>query len=172
VRSVVWNFGAAVLGGGLVAAFVAFFLPVSTAVIVDVYLVFLGGVGLLALVRTLRVAQPGSGDSAFDRALRPAPAREQRPPELVRLEQHLALAVTSAFDVHFRLRPAVRDVAAQRLWARHSVDLESDPEGAEAKVGPGVWELVRPDRLPPADPFGPGLKLQEIEQVVTELEHV
>jgi hypothetical protein len=172
VRAVLWSFSTAVIGGGIVAAFVAFFLPASPEVVLDVYLLFLGAVALLALVRTLRVAQPGSGDSPFERALRPPRLREQRPPELVRLEQHLALSVTSAFDVHFRLRPAVRDVAGQRLWARHSIDLEADTERSEAKLGPAAWELVRPDRPPPPDPFGPGLNLQQIEQVVTELEGI
>jgi hypothetical protein len=33
-----------------------------------------------------------------------------------------------------------------------------------------VWELVRPDRAPPPDPFAPGLGPRGIEAVVTELE--
>jgi hypothetical protein len=172
VKAVIWSFCVAVLGGALAAGFVAFFLPVSPGVMVDVYLVFLGGITLLALVRTVRVVQPGSGHSPFELALRPVGPRPQRPPELVRLEQRLALAVTTAFDVHFRLRPAVRDVAEQRLWARHAVDLETNPEQAQALLGAGVWELARPDRPPPPDPFGPGLGVRGIEQVVAELEQV
>jgi hypothetical protein len=172
MKAVVWSFCFATVGGALAAGFVAFFLPLSPGVVLDVYLLFLGGITLLALVRTMRVAQPGSGDSPFELALRPIRPRPQRPPELVRLEQRIALAVTTAFDVHFRLRPAVRDVAAQRLWARHAVDLETHPERAQALLGADVWELARSDRPPPGDPFAPGLGVRGIERVVAELEQV
>jgi hypothetical protein len=118
------------------------------------------------------VAQPGSGRSQFELALRPPKARPERPPELVLLEQRLALAVTTAFDVHFRLRPIVRDVAAQRLWARHAVDLESAPDQAEELLGPEIWELARPDRPPPEEPFAPGLGVRGVERVVARLERV
>jgi hypothetical protein len=172
VKAVVWSFCVALLGAAFVAGLAAVFLPLSPGLVLDLYLLFVGGITLLALVRAVRVAQPGSGHSPFELALRPIRPRPQRPPDLVRLEQRLALAVTTAFDVHFRLRPAVRDVAAQRLWARHAVDLETDPERAQALLGAGVWELARPDRLPPPDPFGPGLGVRGIEQVVAELEQV
>jgi hypothetical protein len=172
VKAVVWSFCVAVLGGAFVAGLAAVFLPLSPGLVLDLYLLFVGGITLLALVRTTGVAQPGSGHSPFEVALRPIRPRPQRPPELVRLEQRIALAVTTAFDVHFRLRPAVRDVAAQRLWARHAVDLEAHPDRAQALLGASVWELARPDRPPPADPFAPGLGVRGIERVVGELEQV
>lgn len=172
MKAVVWSFCVAVLSGAFVAGLVAVFLPVSTGVVLDVYLLFFGGITLLALVRTISVAQPGSGHSPFELALRPIRPRPQRPPELVLLEQRIALAVTSAFDVHFRLRPTVRDVAAQRLWAKHAVDIETDRDRAQALLGAGVWELARPDRPPPSDPFAPGLGVRGVELVVAELEQV
>jgi hypothetical protein len=172
MKQVVWSFCVAALGAAVVAGLVAVLLPVSPGVVLDVYLLILGGIVLLALVRTMRVVQPGSGHSPFERALRPIRSRPQRPPELVRLEQRVALAVTTAFDVHFRLRPAVRDVAAQRLWAKHAVDLETHPDRARELVGADAWELARPDRPPPADPFGPGLGEHGIERVVADLERV
>ena len=170
IRTVVWSFFVAVLGGGVVAGFVVVVLPVRQELVLDLYLLFLGAVVLLALVRATSVAQPGSGRSAFDLALRPVKPRPQRPPELVRLEQRLALAVTTAFDIHFRLRPVVSEVAAQRLWARHAVDLEAEPERAAELLGPEVWELVRPDRPPPPDPFAKGLGVRGVEAVVARLE--
>jgi hypothetical protein len=172
MKAVVWSFCVAALGAGLVAGIAAVFLPLDLGVVVDIYLLFLGGITLLALVRSLRVAQPGSGHSPFELALRPIRPRLERPPELVLLEQRLALAVTTAFDVHFRLRPAVRDVAAQRLWAKHGVDLETQPDRARGLLGADVWELARPDRPPPADPFAAGLGERGIERVVAELERV
>jgi hypothetical protein len=172
MKAVVWSFCAAVLMGGLIAGFCALVLPVRGGLVLDLYLLYAGGVALLALVRATGVAQPGSGRSTFELALTPRKPRSERPPELVLLEQRLALAVTTAFDVHFRLRPIVRDVAAQRLWARHAVDLESTPERAESLLGPEVWELARPDRPPPIEPFAPGLGVQGIERVVARLEQV
>jgi hypothetical protein len=172
MKAVVWSFCVAVLGGAFVAGIAAVFLPLSSGLVLDLYLLFIGGVALLALVRTMRVVQPGSGHSPFELALRPIRPRPQRPPELVRLEERLALAATTAFDVHFRLRPAVRDVAAQRLWAKHAIDLETQPDRAQALLGAGAWELARPDRPPPSDPFAPGLGVRGIERIVAELEQV
>jgi hypothetical protein len=170
MRAVVWSFGFAVLAGALVAVVAASLLPAEAGLVLDLYLLCVGAVTLLALVRTTRVAQPGSGRSPFELALRPAKPRSERPPELEQLERQLALAVTTAFDVHYRLRHVVREVAAQRLWVRHAVDLEAAAERAESLMGAEVWELVRPDRPPPTDPFAPGLGLRGIETVIAELE--
>jgi hypothetical protein len=172
MRGVVYKFVMAALAGGVVAALGAFFLPVRSGLVLDVYLLFLGGIGLLALVRATGVAQPGSTRSPFDRALREPKPRSQRPPDLVRLEQQVALAATTAFDVHYRLRPLVREIASQRLWRRHAVDLEHDQKRAQALLGEDVWELVSPDRLAPDDPFAPGLAPRSMRIVVDDLERV
>ena len=172
MRTVLWSFTTAVLGGGLVAGVAAFLTPVGEGLVLDVFLLYLGAVTLLALVRATSVAQPGSHGSPFDRALRPVRPQRERPHQLVRLEQRLALALTTAFDAHYRLRPIVREIAAQRLWARHAVDLDDDPDRAEALLGAGVWELARPDRPPPREPFAPGPGAGGIEQVIAKLEQV
>ena len=170
MRAVLWSFFGAVLVGGLVAGFVALILPVRSALVLDLYLLFLGGVALLALVRATRVAHPGSERSPFESALRPSKPRSRRPSELVRLEQRLALAASTAFDVHYRLRPVVREIAAERLWSKHAVDLDGEASRAEPLLSREIWELVRPDRPPPIDPFARGLGLAGIEAVVAELE--
>jgi hypothetical protein len=170
VKTVVWSFCASVLGGGLAAGSAAVLIPGRRGLVFDVYLLYLGAVTLLSLVRTTRVAQAGSGRSAFELALRPSKPRPERPPELVRLEHRLALAATTAFDVHYRLRPVVREIAAERLWVKHAVDLDSEPKRAESLLGGDVWELVRPDRPPPPEPFARGLGLAGIEAVVAKLE--
>jgi hypothetical protein len=170
VKAVLWSFFGAVLGGGLVAGFVALIIPVRNGLVLDLYLLFLGAVALLALVRTTRVAHPGSERSPFESALRPSKPRSRRPPELVRLEHRLALAASTAFDVHYRLRPIVREIAAERVWSKHAVDLDSEVGRAESLLAPEIWELVRPDRAPPIDPFARGLGLGGIEAVVAKLE--
>jgi hypothetical protein len=170
MKGIVWSFGVAVVAGGFVAIFVVALGPIEAAHVLDAYLLFVGAVTLLALVRTTSVAQPGSRESPFELALRPGKPRTERPPELERLERQVALAATTAFDVHYRLRPIVREIATQRLWARHAVDLEADTDRAELLLGAEVWGLARPDRPPPSDPFARGLGLQGIETVITELE--
>ena len=170
MRTVIWSFCAAVLLSGLVAGFVALILPVSNGLVLDLYLLFVGAVALLALVRTTRVAHPGSERSSFENALRPIKPRSRRPPELVRLEHRLALAASTAFDVHYRLRPVVREIAAERLWSKHAIDLDTEARRAESLLRREIWELVRPDRAPPTDPFARGLGLGGIEAVVAELE--
>jgi hypothetical protein len=170
MRAVLYKFSVGVLGGGLAAGLVAFFVPVEPGLVLDVYLLFLGAAALLALVRTIGVAQPGSAQSPFDRALLVSKPRPQRPPDLVHLEQQVALAATTAFDVHFRLRPVLREIAGRRLWRTHAVDFEADPERAESLLGADVWELVRPDRPPPDDPFAAGLDQHAMDAVVEKLE--
>jgi hypothetical protein len=170
MRAVVWSFCVAVLGGALAAGVVAIFVPGRDALILDLYLIYLGGITLLALVRMTRVAQPGSAASPFERALRATSERAQRPPELVRLERQLALAATTEFDVHYRFRPLVREIARQRLWAKHTIDLENEPKRAQPLLPAHTWDLVRPDRPPPEDRFARGPGLLGIEAVVAELE--
>lgn len=169
VRAVVWSFCVAVVGGALLAGVLAVFIPGRRGLVLDVYVLYLGGIMLLALVRMTRIAQPGSS-SPFERALEAGRERTQRPPELVRLERQLALSATTEFDVHYRLRPVVREIARQRLWAKHAVGLENERDRAESLLPPKTWELVRPERPSPADRFGRGPGLAGIEAVVVELE--
>jgi hypothetical protein len=74
-----------------------------------------------------------------------------------------------AGDFHVLLRPALRTVAGERL-RRHAVDLDRDPEGARALLGDEGYALVRPDRGPPEDRFGPGPSLASIDRLVERLE--
>ena len=59
----------------------------------------------------------------------------------------------SGYELPFRFRSFVRNIAAAALVRRHGVVIDRDPERAEAIVGPRVWELIRPDdpskKLPP-----------------------
>jgi hypothetical protein len=109
----------------------------------------------------------------------PAPQRRRRakPPEPTRprglstTERQLGLSRASAGDVHDRLTPLLRDVARDRL-ATAGIDLDRDPEVAAEALGPETWELVRPDRPPPADRHGPGASLADIRAAVSALEQI
>ncbi len=143
-------------------------IPSRSELLVHVWLlVLLVSLGLAGL-GALRHAFP-RGPSPFDRrpARRAAPGRF---PSLERIEREVALAATSAHDVHFRLRPTVRAVTAQLLSAGRGVNLDGSPTQARELLGAETWGLVRADRETPSDPRGPGLDRDTIERIVTRLE--
>jgi hypothetical protein len=141
------------------------------AILLDVYLLCMGGVLLLALVRVTRARAPATGASQFDSALAAMlrPPAESGEPALVR---DLELSTYSAFHLHARLRPMLRDVAAHRLRSRYGVELDAEPVRARELVGAAAWELVRPDRPPPADRLSTGPTPAELRTVVDELEAI
>jgi hypothetical protein len=143
--------------------------PGRAELAVHIYVLLLLAAGLAITVAAISAAH-GSGPSAFDTALRRRRPRPERLPELVRLEREAALAQSSAFDLHYRLRPVLRETAAGLLAWRHGVDLDRDPEAAQRLLGPETWNLVRPDRPPPHDRLGRGIDGAALDRVVGSLE--
>lgn len=159
----------ALLTLGLLAALVT--LPGRTEIALNVYLLLLAAVALVQLLRRLRAALPVRGTSPVDEALRrPRAPAQARVPELERIERDVALGLTTAFDLHFRLRPTVRRIAAELLRARRGVDLDASPAAARRALGEETWQLVRDDREPPPERFAPGLELASLRRVVDSLE--
>jgi hypothetical protein len=129
----------------------------------------------IALATLTRIAQPSTEQgtaSRFEQALQPRRERPMRPPELVRTERELTLGMASAGHAHSRLLPVLREAAAARLAARHGVDLAARPREAEELLGSEAWELLRPDRPPPADRNATGLPLARVEALVGRLEQL
>jgi hypothetical protein len=93
----------------------------------------------------------------------------EREGDLARLERAVSTATTHAGDLHTRLRPILREIAADGL-RRRGVDLDGDPAAARALLAPGTWELVRPDRPRPDDPFARGLPRAQLDAVLDDLE--
>ena len=121
--------------------------------------------GLLLLRRALPAAP-----SALDAALAVRP-RAEKVESLDRAENLVAVAVSSAGDTHFRLRPVLRDAAAAALHG-HGVDLGRDPAAARALLGEEAWELVRADRPRPEDALAPGIAPAALDRVLTTLEEL
>ena len=94
-----------------------------------------------------------------------------RVPELDRLQRELSMGATREYDLHYRLRPVVREIAAGRL-ERRGLSLDSGSAAVRELLGDDLWKLVRPDRKPPQDrqAFGPGLA--ELRQTVETLERL
>ena len=98
----------------------------------------------------------------------------QRRPEprvrpLEELEHAVEFSLGTAFDVHYRLRPHLRGIAAHRLAIR-GVSLDGQHERARAVLGEEAWDLVRPGRPEPEDRNGPGLDLSQVRRVVDVLD--
>ncbi len=140
-------------------------------IFLDVYLLAIGGVLLLALVRTTWIRGAGERRSEFDRSLHEMrrPRQDSGPLALAR---ELDLSTMSAFHLHVRLRPMLREIAAHRVRRRYGVELDLEPARARELVGTEAWEIVRPDRPPPADRLAVGPPLSTLRLVVDELEQI
>jgi hypothetical protein len=139
--------------------------------VATVAVVVLGAVALALVVGRVRARLPPA--PPFD-----GPGKRVRPDAepvaaLNVLVRRLSLARSSAYDLHFELRPLVQEVAAARLARAHGIDLVRDPERAHKLLGDGlVWELVRPDRPTPERDRTPGWGREELEELVDGLERV
>jgi hypothetical protein len=165
-RAVKW--GLLVTAGAGVAAIAS---SGAHAIVLDVYLLCIGAVLLLALVRSTRAQVSAQRTSPFDAAvaaMRRAPT-EMGEPALVR---DLELSTYNAFHFYARLRPLFRDIAAHRLRSRYGVELDAEPARAHELVGSEAWAVVRPDRQPPADRMASGPTIAELRVVVDELEAI
>jgi hypothetical protein len=143
--------------------------PGRFALELDVYIIVVGGLALFQVVLATREAYPRTARSALAEALDRAPPRPLRPPELERLERELTLASSTAFDLHYRLRPTLREIAGERL-ASQGLRLDGGGAAVEQALGEELWELVRPDREPPIRRFASGISPNAVNRVVERLE--
>jgi hypothetical protein len=155
-----------VLGIALFAA------PGRADLLTHAYVLLLAAIGLGHLFVALRNALPPRTPSAFEAALRPRPRGGQRIPELERMEREVSLGLATAFDLHYRLRPRLRRIAAELLAARRGIDLDASPDAARRALGDDAWEIVRSDREPPRERYGAGLDLASLRLAVTSLEEL
>jgi hypothetical protein len=86
-----------------------------------------------------------------------------------RLDRVVSAATSHAGDLHLRLRPILREIAADGL-RRRGVELDAQPNAAQELLAPETWELVRPDRPRPDDAFARGLAPARLNAVLDDLE--
>ena len=157
----------------LLVAGVSFLLPGRRHVALDVFVLFVGALGLAMAVRATHGASPDVHEpSLVDELADPLDVLPQRPAELERLEREVHLSLGSSFYLHHRLRPLLQEIASNRLLVRHGVDLERRPDDAAKHLGPQAWEWLRPDRPEPRDRWAPGPPLSELTGVVEALERI
>jgi hypothetical protein len=141
-------------------------------ILLDVYLLGIGGVLLLALVRTTREGGLSAGRSDFDRALADMSRRYPSDAGELTLVHDVQQSVASALHLHVRLRPILREIAAHRLWMRFGVELDREHDRARELIGAEAWELVRSERSLPSDRLAPGPPASDLLRVVQELERL
>jgi hypothetical protein len=164
VRRHLFDLVALLVVASIVVGYLVLTEPSWRSPVVRVYVFVVGGLAMLALVAAAGDAIPHRRRSQFDVALRESEARERPLPELERLEREVTLATAAAFDFHHRLLPQLREIARARL------------ERTGREPGPDTlgrwWELLRPDREPPAERFGAGIPLDELRALVADLERL
>jgi hypothetical protein len=163
-----------IVGFGLLATLLTVIALVAAPdrreLILDIYVVGLGGIAVLRLVGLTRRRRGPGERSEFDDALRPGRFESVRVAERDKLERELELGLQTAFDFHFRVRPTLVEIARNRLAGR-GVSLD-DQSRAKAVLGAHAWELLRPDRDPPHERNAPSLSTDELGRLVGALEEV
>lgn len=145
----------------LVAGYIVVAQPGVRNVTLHAYVFLVGGLLMLGVVATAGDAVPRRRQSELDAALGAAKQREKRLPEVEKLEREVTLATSSAFDLHFRLLPQLREIAQARL-ERAGRAMSADTLGR-------WWPLLRPDRPPPEDRFEKGITEAELRALVQDL---
>ena len=139
--------------------------------VLDAYLVAIGAVLMLMLIRTVRNVIGDRPRSAFDDAL--ATMRRAPPPSGgLTLDRDVELSRLNEFHFHMRLRPVLREIAAVRLRRRYGVELDREPARARELVPSTAWDAVRPDRPPPRDRLASGPSLAKLRELASELERL
>jgi hypothetical protein len=141
-----------------------------------VYVVLIGILAARLLVRAVistTRTEGTSGPRPFDVAFGPrTPRAVDTPDDPRRIEFELRSSLDVPSTLHFRLRPRLRAVAADRLAAGHGVSLDLDPETSRRLLGDEAWGLLRADRQPPPRRQGSAISTPELERIVSAVERL
>jgi hypothetical protein len=137
----------------------------------DVFVLVLGAFGLFVLLSALGSFGPLEGESKLEEALAPGEPDAAKIHELERLEREVGLAGNRDFDLHYRLRPVLAEIAEAKL-ERRGLRLEAGNERVRELLGDELWSFVAEGREPPDDRGAPGPGIEAIERAVERLERV
>ena len=137
----------------------------------DVYVLALGTIGVLVAVAALAAIAPREEESLLEEALTPDPPQVPGLPELDRLARELTLAADRDFDLHYRLRPILREIAQARL-ERRGLALDIPSQRADDLLGEELIGITSAERVAPTDRLAKGLGLQELDRLVARLERI
>ena len=111
--------------------------------------------------------EPSLADELAD----PLDVLPERPSDLARMERDVYLSCGTAFYLHHRLRPILREIAANRLLSA-TARPRATPDAAEEILGEQAWSMLQPDLEAPKDRWAPGPPLPELRAVVDALERI
>ncbi len=138
--------------------------PGAREIALRVYVFFAGGVVMLGLVAAVGDALPRRRHSELERALAAPGRAESDVDDLRRVEREVTLGVSSAYDLHYRLLPHLREIAECRL--------ERSGRRPSPETLGRWWELLRPDRPEPTDRRARGLSEADLRLLVEDLERM
>jgi hypothetical protein len=152
----------------LVLIAVVWLIPGQTDLVARAYIPLIAGIAISVRVREILDASPSA--SRPRRRRRPPP--RDRLPDLRRLEATLAVSPSSAKETYHRLRPILREIAADRLEVGRRIDLDEEPIRARDALGDEAWAYLRADVPMPEDRSLPGPSLIRTEEIVASLEAI
>jgi hypothetical protein len=163
--------GAGVLVATTILLTLIVLVPSKRSLFVGIYELVLAAIAVSSIVGSFRTFEPKVWmRSPFERDSE-KPEQPQPIAELDRIDRLVVLGAANEFDLHYRLRPLLRQIVAERLYDLHGVELDRDPERARPLLGDELWEVVRPDRKV-GRRLGPGLPAAELAGHVERLEQL
>ena len=146
----------------VIAIYVALAQPGVRNITLHVYVLVIGGLVMLGIVAATGDAVPKRHRSELDRALAEGVSHDKPVQEVERMTREVTLGAATAYDLHVRLLPQLRQIAQTRL------ERSGRTFGPET-VGPW-WELLRPDRPTPENRHAKGISPAELRALVSDLE--
>lgn len=169
MRGMLLRVGATVASATLILAVLVVAIPSRRGLFAAIYVLFLGAIAAGTLVGSFRTLDPEPwARSPFERN----PEKPEQPPpivELDRIDRLVVLGAANEFDLHYRLRPLLRQLAGDRLYGHYGVELDRDRERARQLLGDELWQVVSPEREV-GRRTGPGLPPAELAAHVERLE--
>ncbi len=145
----------------ILSGYIALAQPSLRNVTLHAYVFLVGGLLMLGLVAAAGDRVPHRHRSELDAALTASKRPRKQLPEIEKLQREVTLATASAYDLHYRLLPHLREIAEMRLS-------RSGKSATQETLG-RWWALLRPDRPPPDDRFGKGISETDLRALVADL---
>lgn len=148
----------------VVVIYIALAQPGVRNVAVHAYVLIVGGLVMLGVVAAAGDAVPKRHRSDFDRALAEGVRKDRPVHEVERMTREVTLGAATAYDLHMRLLPQLRQIAQARL-ERSGRSMSPETLGR-------WWDLLRPDRPAPDDRHAAGISPSDLKALVSDLERM
>ena len=145
----------------------------SGAVVAQLTIIAIGVLAFAILMRRRGRVLPRRSGSAFEAALAAISESTPLDDEFASIRRAVDGARFSAFDVHYTLRPLLRELAVSRLRVRRGIELDAQPGPASEALGSEAFAFLGEGHPPPPSNYRrPAMSLQAIERIVAALESI